>query len=72
MAFATGLAHIRYLGSHLDQGTWLFYHQAPPLERVLTHMGRAGKAIPHRGQNPLVLLPLLGNSYEALLQLGGT
>jgi len=38
------------------------YHQAPPLVRVVAHVGDAGQAKPHLEHNPLSLL----GAYHAM------
>src|SRR5262250_1379074 len=56
MAFATRLAKVRYHCEHCNERTWMCYHQAPPLVRVVAHVGDAGQAKPHLEPNPLSLL----------------
>src|SRR5215831_12579385 len=56
MAFATRLAKVRYHCEHCNERTWICYHQAPPLVRVVAHVGDAGQAKPHLEHNPLSLL----------------
>src|SRR5262250_1470088 len=56
MAFATRLAKVRYHREHCNERTWMCYHQAPPLVRVVAHVGDAGQAKPHLEHNPLSLL----------------
>src|SRR5215468_6291873 len=48
MAFPTWLPKVRYHREHFNKRTRLCYHQAPPLVRVVVHVGgcRASKAPP--------------------------
>src|SRR5215470_18606701 len=48
MAFATRLPTVREHREHFNERTWLCYHQAPPLVRVVAHVEgcRASKAPP--------------------------
>src|SRR2546428_6037332 len=41
---------------YLNERTRMCYHQAPPLARVVAHVGDAGQAKPHLEHNPLSLL----------------
>src|SRR5262245_66687166 len=56
MAFATWFPTVRYHREHCNEGTWMCYHQALPLTRVVAHVGDAGQAKPHLEHNPLSLL----------------
>src|SRR6266446_3925978 len=56
MAFATRLPNVRDHSEHFNERTWICYHQAPPLVRVVAHVGDAGQAKPHLEHNPLSLL----------------
>src|SRR5438445_7486779 len=56
MAFATRLPKVRDHSEHFNERTWICYHQAPPLARVVAHVGDAGQAKPHLEHNPLSLL----------------
>src|SRR6266571_2658234 len=56
MTFATWLTKVRHRSEHFDERTWMCYHQAPPSERVVMHVGDAGQAKPHLEHNPLSLL----------------
>ena len=56
MAFASRLPKVRYHSKHFNKRTWMCYHQAPPLVRVVAHVGDAGQARPHLEHNPLSLL----------------
>ena len=56
MAFATRLPKVGYHSEHFNERTWMCYHQAPPLVRVVAHVGDAGQAKPHLEHNPLSLL----------------
>src|SRR4029450_3336428 len=56
MAFATGLSKVRYPSEHFNERTGMWYHQAPPLVRVVAHVGDARQAKPHLEHNPLSLL----------------
>src|SRR5215831_9194301 len=56
MAFATRLPTVRYQSEHFNERTWMCYHQAPPLVRVVALVGDAGQAKPHLEHNPLSLL----------------
>src|ERR1700757_1687825 len=53
MTFATRLPKVRYHSEHFNEWTWVCYHQAPPLARVVAHVGDAGQAKPHLEHNPL-------------------
>src|SRR5262249_31330878 len=48
MAFATRLPKVRDHSEDFNERTWMCYHQAPPLVRVVAHVGgcRASKAPP--------------------------
>src|SRR5215470_14004896 len=65
MAFATRLPKVRYHSEHFNERTWMCYHQAPPLVRVVAHVGDAGQAKPHLEHNPL---SLLGTCYAMPLR----
>src|SRR6516164_7800401 len=56
MAFTTRLANVRDHRKHFNERTRMCYHQAPPLARVVAHVGDAGQAKPHLEHNPLSLL----------------
>src|SRR5262249_24932369 len=56
MAFPTRLPKVGHRRKHFNEWTWLCYHQAPPLERVVAHVGDAGQAMSHCKHNPLSLL----------------
>ena len=56
MAFATGLTKVGHRSEHFNERTWMCYHQAPPVKRVVAHVGDAGQAKPHLEPNPLSLL----------------
>jgi len=53
MAFATRLPKVGDRSEHFNERTWMCYHQAPPLERVVAQVGDAGQAQPHLEHNPL-------------------
>jgi hypothetical protein len=55
-AFASRLPQVLYHREHFNERTWMWYHQAPPLVRVVAHIGDAGQAKPHLEHNPLSLL----------------
>jgi hypothetical protein len=42
MAFATRLPKVGYRRKHFNERTWMCYHQAPPLERVVAQVGMLG------------------------------
>src|ERR671933_548237 len=56
MAFPTGLPKVRDHREHFNERPGMCYHQAPPLVRVVVHVGDAGQATPHLEHNPLSLL----------------
>src|SRR2546423_15500839 len=56
MAFATRFPKVRDHSKHFNEGTWMGYHEAPPLARVVALVGDAGQAKPHLEHNPLSLL----------------
>src|SRR5215471_8626605 len=53
MAFATRFTKVGHRSEHFNKRTWMCYHQAPPLERVVAQVGDAGQAKPHLEHNPL-------------------
>src|SRR5215813_6360683 len=55
MAFATWLPKVGHRSEHFNERTWMCYHQAPPVERVVAHVGDAGQAKSHLEHNPLSL-----------------
>src|SRR4029453_4190780 len=55
MAFATGLTKVGHRRDHFNERTGMCYHQAPPVERVVAHVGDAGQAKSHLEHNPLSL-----------------
>src|SRR5437867_2174588 len=56
MAFPTRLTKVGHGSEHGNERTWMCYHQTPPWERVVAHVGDAGQAKPHLEHNPLSLL----------------
>src|SRR6266567_7977798 len=56
MVFATRLPKVGYRRKHCNERTWMCYHQAPPLAKVVAHVGDARQAKPHLEHNPLSLL----------------
>jgi hypothetical protein len=46
MACATWLPKVREQSEHCNERTWMCYHQAPPLARVVAHVGMPGKHSP--------------------------
>src|SRR2546427_9282898 len=56
MAFPTRLPKVGHGSEHCNERTWMCYHQAPPLAKVVAHVGDARRAKPHLEHNPLSLL----------------
>ena len=56
MAFAPRFTKVGQGSKHFNERTWMCYHQTPPWERVVAHVGDAGQAKPHLEHNPLSLL----------------
>jgi len=63
MAFATRLTKVGNHREYFDAQTWMYYHQAPPAERVGAHVRDAGQATRHLEHSPLSLL----DTYYATL-----
>src|SRR4030095_5269205 len=55
MAFATWFTKVGHRSEHFNERTGMCYHQAPPVERVVAHVGDAGQAKSHLEHNPLSL-----------------
>ena len=46
MAFASRLPKVWYHSEDFNKRTWMCYHQAPPLARVVAYVGVPGKKCP--------------------------
>jgi hypothetical protein len=46
MTFTTSLLNVRYQSEHFNERPWMCYPQAPPLVRVVAHVGMPGKQNP--------------------------
>jgi hypothetical protein len=56
MAFPTRFPKVGHGSEHFNERTGMCYHQTPPWERVVTHVGDARQAKSHLEHNPLSLL----------------
>jgi hypothetical protein len=65
MAFPTRLTKVGPRSEHFNERTGMCYHQAPPVERIVAHVGDAGKQS-STSNTPLYLSwePVMHPPYE--------